>query len=269
MSKIFNIRPLVITTLLSLPLIVSAAITGNEATQGFTTLGGLVSTFTKSIVGALAVLCLTLGVVAFFWGIVQYIWGLRAGDATKEKNGRNFMLWGLIALFVMFSVWGIVRYAQRIFGIEGKTVIMIPDIRFEGGSGGGKRTDVDGLPTPNTPATSGVGTQCYQKPYGSSCTVAGRAGLCENSETDIYGCYVTPGAPSCAPGSAWNGSSCVGVPAPTPTPAGNDLTAPPSAGCPNGQNADGDCIVNGAECVNGSGEKGWWHNGKCGVMVIN
>ncbi len=149
MSKIFRLRSIIIASLIFIPFTTFALINGSEVSTGFEKIGGLVSTFTKSIVGALAVLALTLGVVAFFWGVVEYIWGLRAGDATKEKNGRNFMLWGLIALFVMFSVWGIVRYAQRIFEIEGQNTILIPDIRFEGGSGSNNiRSDGTGINSP-------------------------------------------------------------------------------------------------------------------------
>lgn len=126
------LRTLIITSIISVPLIVSAQ--GINATQGLVTLGGLVNTFTNTIVKSVAYLLAALAMVAFFYGIVQFIWGSREGKADVMTNGKKFMLWGLVALFVMFSVWGIVRYFQNVFGVQGNT-ITIPSI--QGGSSGG------------------------------------------------------------------------------------------------------------------------------------
>ena len=188
MAKHRTLRFLLIACLLSLPLVVSAQTPGTaDLTVGLGTLGDLISTFTKRIVAALAVLCLTMAVVAFFWGIVQYIWGLRAGDATKEKNGRNFMLWGLIALFVMFSVWGIIRYAQRIFSIEGQTTILIPDIQFMGGSKNRVNSNNSGLQIGsggNGGSSGGGGTtrqSAAQQAYSSCVAQNGFTAQCQSA----------------------------------------------------------------------------------------
>lgn len=45
---------------------------------------------------------ISLGVLAFMWGIVMYLFG------KNKDEGRMFMVWGVIALFVMTSVWGLV-----------------------------------------------------------------------------------------------------------------------------------------------------------------
>lgn len=45
---------------------------------------------------------IALGVVAFMWGIVMYLFG------KNKEEGKSMMLWGIIALFVMTSVWGLV-----------------------------------------------------------------------------------------------------------------------------------------------------------------
>jgi predicted permease len=45
---------------------------------------------------------IALGVLAFMWGIVMYLFG------KNKEEGKSFMLWGIIALFVMTSVWGLV-----------------------------------------------------------------------------------------------------------------------------------------------------------------
>jgi hypothetical protein len=87
--------------------------------NGFTNIGGLINSFTTNVVQALGTLALAAAVVVFFFGIVEYIWGVRNGDGAKAKTGSTFMIWGLVALFVMFSVWGIIYFAQTLFGIQG------------------------------------------------------------------------------------------------------------------------------------------------------
>jgi len=55
-------------------------------------------------------------VVVFFWGIVKFI--TKAGDEKAIKEGRSLMFWGLIALFVMLSFWGIMRFTYGELGFS-------------------------------------------------------------------------------------------------------------------------------------------------------
>ncbi len=55
-----------------------------------------------SVVNMIIPLLIALGVLAFMWGIVLYLFG------KNKDEGKTFMLWGVIALFVMTSVWGLV-----------------------------------------------------------------------------------------------------------------------------------------------------------------
>lgn len=103
----------------------------------FNNLGNLVDNFTSTVVKAIGTLMLASATVAFFIGIVQFIWAKREGNGEKAKVGQNFMLWGLIALFVMFSVWGIITFFGRTLGIQTGGNINIPSFNFVGGQGGG------------------------------------------------------------------------------------------------------------------------------------
>ena len=58
----------------------------------------------------------SLAVVAFIWGIIQYF--LNPDNEEKRKKGKSYMIWGLIALFVMVSVWGLVGVLSKTFGIQ-------------------------------------------------------------------------------------------------------------------------------------------------------
>ena len=61
-------------------------------------------------------LIFALALVMFVWGVVQFV--IKSDDEGKKEKGRQFMLWGVIALAVMFSVWGLVRILTSTFGLE-------------------------------------------------------------------------------------------------------------------------------------------------------
>jgi hypothetical protein len=47
-----------------------------------------------------------LAFLFFLYGVFKYFF---SESDEKRKEGRTFALWGVIALAVMFSVWGLVR----------------------------------------------------------------------------------------------------------------------------------------------------------------
>jgi hypothetical protein len=55
-----------------------------------------------------------LALLAFFYGLAKLIWG--GPEAVSE--GKSLMIWGIVALFVMVSVWGLVRFIGNAFNIE-------------------------------------------------------------------------------------------------------------------------------------------------------
>lgn len=52
-------------------------------------------------------------VVAFLYGVQKYI--LAGADETKLKEGRDMMIYGIIGIFVMVSVWGLVKLVTDTF----------------------------------------------------------------------------------------------------------------------------------------------------------
>jgi len=64
-----------------------------------------------------------LAVLLFIWGVIGYI---RNADNEKERtNARRFIVFGLIAIFVMVSVWGLVNIILNSLGLD--TVPQIPE----------------------------------------------------------------------------------------------------------------------------------------------
>ena len=58
----------------------------------------------------------TFAIIAFIWGVITYVIG--KGDPKVLEKGRWYMVWGIVALFVMISVWGLVKVLGNTFGIN-------------------------------------------------------------------------------------------------------------------------------------------------------
>jgi len=82
------------------------------------TISGLINLATPVVVG--------LALLYFFWGLATYI--LNAGNEEKKKDGKNIMIWGLLALFIMVSVWGIINVVRDTFQLN-DTNIQVPGVR--------------------------------------------------------------------------------------------------------------------------------------------
>jgi hypothetical protein len=74
------------------------------------------------LVGFLVPIAFALGLLFFFWGVAKYI--LSVG--SEKEQGKQIMVWGVIALFVMASVWGLVRFIQLEFNINNTQSIPVP-----------------------------------------------------------------------------------------------------------------------------------------------
>lgn len=68
------------------------------------------------ILNPLILLAFGLATAYFFYGIIKFI-SLEAGDA-KRKEAQNAIIWGLVGMVIMFSVYGIIRFVLATFGIS-------------------------------------------------------------------------------------------------------------------------------------------------------
>ena len=62
-------------------------------------------------------LLFVLAMLVFVWGAVKLI--LAAGDPEAIKEAKSFMWWGVIAMAVLASVFGLVTFLQSYFGVTG------------------------------------------------------------------------------------------------------------------------------------------------------
>lgn len=66
------------------------------------------------------------GIAAYFWGISINVMKIAKGETSQMKS---YFLWGVIVLFVMVSIWGIVQVLQN--------TLFSGDVGAGGNSGGG------------------------------------------------------------------------------------------------------------------------------------
>lgn len=79
----------------------------NKLTDGF-----------ADLISTVIPLILALALLFFFWTLIQFIRNLDKGDASTAEGARK-LIWGVIVLFVMVSIWGIISYMQKKLGIRG------------------------------------------------------------------------------------------------------------------------------------------------------
>lgn len=69
----------------------------------------------KEVLDLIIPITFALALIFFFYGLAQFIRSI--SDKTIEE-GKNKMKWGIVALFVMVSIWGIIGYIGDSLGIE-------------------------------------------------------------------------------------------------------------------------------------------------------
>lgn len=62
-----------------------------------------------------------LATAAFIWGIIVYF--INPENEEKRSQGKSYMIWGLIGLFVMVSIWGLVNVLSSTVGINNKLIV--------------------------------------------------------------------------------------------------------------------------------------------------
>jgi FtsH-binding integral membrane protein len=67
----------------------------------------------QSVFSALVPLIVSLAVVVFLWGVLKYV--IAGSNKDGKEEGRKFMIWGIIGLVVMVSVWGLVAMVKNTF----------------------------------------------------------------------------------------------------------------------------------------------------------
>jgi hypothetical protein len=82
----------------------------------FAALGNISSLVTDigNIVNQIIPIVFAIALLGFFYGLVMYIFG----KEDNKDQAKKTMIWGVVALFVMASVWGLVTFIGSAVGVN-------------------------------------------------------------------------------------------------------------------------------------------------------
>ena len=118
-SRFNRIVPAFAIIAIALPLIASAAGTAQDIVTP-------IANNVLSLVRVLVLIVFVLAIVAFGWGIVQFIFA--GGDPTAIGKAKSFLLWGVIGMAVMASLFGLITFLQQYFGVNSGGLNILPPI---------------------------------------------------------------------------------------------------------------------------------------------
>lgn len=96
-----------------------------QTSSSLTSLDDIVAWIAKTIKTLIPVF-FGLAIIYFFWGLANFI--RASGDAKAQEAGRNQMIWGVIAIAVMISVYGLAIWLQGLFGISSTATVSLPTV---------------------------------------------------------------------------------------------------------------------------------------------
>jgi hypothetical protein len=83
----------------------------------------IVTALTRTINYVLGIL-IGLAILGFFWGLVRYLFNAKGG--LEQRKASMMMVYGVLAIFFMISIFGVVSLLQLSFGINGTAPINPP-----------------------------------------------------------------------------------------------------------------------------------------------
>ena len=98
----------------------------NTSSSGSSDFKGIVNLVIKNILDPVVILLIALALVYFMWGVFTYVGrGAEGGDRTK---GIQMMSYGILALFIMVSVWGLVYILINTFDLNSSSIPTPPKL---------------------------------------------------------------------------------------------------------------------------------------------
>ncbi len=82
-------------------------------------------TSAKFLLDQLVVFLIALAVVWFIWNVIKYT--MSEEEDGKEK-ARKQMIYGIVAIAVIISVWGLVAILQNIFGVSSSSASNVQNL---------------------------------------------------------------------------------------------------------------------------------------------
>ena len=99
-------------------LLLPCAVTFAQTLTYITTL----ATDFGSLVASIIPVFIALAFLVFVWGLIVFI--AASGDDSAKEEGRRRMIWGVLALFVITAIWGILSVLRTLTGTTANDKLM-------------------------------------------------------------------------------------------------------------------------------------------------
>lgn len=66
---------------------------------------GTLLQFVKTLMDSILPLLIGIGIIYFIWSLLMFL----RESGSKKDEARSHMIWGIVIIFVMVSIWGLVR----------------------------------------------------------------------------------------------------------------------------------------------------------------
>src|SRR3989344_8184898 len=67
----------------------------------------------NAVINTIVPFLVGFAVLIIIWGVFNYISG--AGDEEKRAQAKQYIVWGVVGVFIMLSVWGLVNVLVNSF----------------------------------------------------------------------------------------------------------------------------------------------------------
>ena len=108
-----------VVALMALPTLAFAA-PGSLSSTPF----GDALSFIESIFNFLVPFLILAAGVLFMWGLVKYV--SNADDEGEKESAKTLMIWGMVAIFVMVSFWGIIGFFSQTLQLDESVIVVAP-----------------------------------------------------------------------------------------------------------------------------------------------
>ncbi|MBU3969079.1 hypothetical protein KJ991_02635 [Patescibacteria group bacterium] len=76
---------------------------------------GLLNKISDQIINPIILLLFVLALLYFIWGVTQYV--IKADSDEQREQGKQHMIWGVVGMFIMVAVYGIIEIIKNTIGV--------------------------------------------------------------------------------------------------------------------------------------------------------
>ena len=121
--KSANIIRILVFFGLFIPSFVSAQLDIDAAEANFSSVIHNILTTISTLIPIL----FALAFLVFFWGLSKFI--LHSGNEAEVKKGKDYMLWGILALFLLITSLAIVKFLMGELGFSDVPPLLPTDLQ--------------------------------------------------------------------------------------------------------------------------------------------